>query len=262
MLIKLKGTVKEFSGRCVPDCDENTVGRDFSRIAGRRIANRHGVGTRLIIAVNTLHHGVHPEINLRVLFRPVNQNARGSECVTPMDYRHRRTETAQEVSLGQRTVTAADHDNGLAAEEESVAGGTVRNTAAGVFGFARHPEFANLRAGGHDYSTGGIRIPAVQHNMLGIALHICADHVVIDDFGAETLSLLAHGIHEIRAHDAVREPGEVLHFSGIDQLSAGRERPGNDHRMIPGAAQINGRSVAGRPGTDDDHVCCLFAHGS
>ena len=167
-----------------------------------------------------------------------------------------------EISLGQRTVTTADHDDGLAAEEESVAGGTVRNTAAGVFDFARHPEFAYLRAGGHDYSTGGIRIPTVQHNTLGIALHICADHVVIDDFGAETLSLLAHGIHEIRAHDAVWEPGEVLHFSGIDQLSAGRERPGNDHRTIPGAAKINGRSIAGRPGTDDDHVCCLFTHAS
>ena len=41
--------------------------------------------------------------------------------------------------------------------------------------------------------------------------------VVGDELGPEPLGLGAHVVHEIRAHDALAEPREVLHLGGVHQ---------------------------------------------
>ena len=51
------------------------------------------------------------------------------------------------------------------------------------------------------------------------------DHVVGDQLGAEPLGLLAQTVHEVGAHDAVGEAGEVLHLCGVHQRAAGGDRP-------------------------------------
>ena len=41
---------------------------------------------------------------------------------------------------------------------------------------------------------------------------------------AEPFRLLAHIVHQIRTHDAIGKAWEILHFGGVDQLAAGRQR--------------------------------------
>jgi hypothetical protein len=61
-------------------------------------------------------------------------------------------------------------------------------------------------------------------------------------------------LHEIRAHDAVTEAGEVLDLGGVHQGSARGHRALEDERREIGARGIHGRRVAGGAGTDDDDV--------
>ena len=77
---------------------------------------------------------------------------------------------------------------------------------------------------------------------------------------AEPFRLLAHIVHQIRTHDAIGKAWEILHFGGVDQLAAGRQRAGDDQRLEAGAAKIDRGSIASRAGTDNHHITHI-THG-
>src|SRR5690606_13031920 len=79
------------------------------------------------------------------------------------------------------------------------------------------------------------------------------------DVGAETLGLLAHLLHEVGAHDALAEAGEVLDLGGGHQRAA--ELGALEHqRPQVGTRRVDGGGVACRAGADDDQVVNWRAH--
>jgi len=74
---------------------------------------------------------------------------------------HMRREIGEKHRFLDRGVAAADHDDFLAAIEESVAGGAGRHANALEFFFRRRAEPARLRAGGENDGFGEIDVAAV-----------------------------------------------------------------------------------------------------
>ena len=87
-----------------------------------------------------------------------------------------------------------------------------------------------------------------------VAGEVDRGHVVGDQLGAEALGLLAQVVHQVRAHDAVGEAGEVLDVGGVHQGAAGGHRALEHQRCQVGPRGVDGGGVAGRAGADDDHV--------
>ena len=67
----------------------------------------------------------------------------------------------------------------------------------------------------------------------GIGIRSNRNNIVPNDMRAEPFRLLAHIVHQIRTHDAIGKAWEILHFGGVDQLAAGRQRAGDDQRLEP-----------------------------
>ena len=85
--------------------------------------------------------------------------------------------------------------------------------------------------------------------------------VVEDDFGLEALRMRLHARHQVRAHQAVRVAGPVVHFGGGHQLAA-LLQAGDQHRLEVGAGGVDGGGVAGGAGTEDQQLGVLGSgHG-
>ena len=84
---------------------------------------------------------------------------------------------------------------------------------------------------------------------------------IVCDIGCtEALGLFLHAIHKIRAKNTFRESGEVLHLSGVDQLSTWRQRTSDHNRIETCAAKIDGGRVASGTRTDNDDVMFHVKH--
>ena len=71
------------------------------------------------------------------------------------------------------------------------------------------------------------------------------------DLGAEALGLRAHLRHQVRTHDAVAEPGPVLHHRRQHQLPARLEAL-DEQRLQVGARGVERRRQACWARSDDD----------
>lgn len=120
--------------------------------------------------------------------------------------------------------------------------------------FAGQVQLAVLGAGRHDDGLRPVdRARAVGDGLDG-AGEVDLDDVVGDEFGAEAFGLGPHVVHQLRAHDAVAEAGEVLHLGRLHQCAAGGDRAFEDQRLQRGAGGVEGGGVSGGAGTDDDDV--------
>jgi len=79
--------------------------------------------------VDALHAGVQVQLDLRVGGGALLHRLGCAQCSPAVDQVHPVGEPTQEGGLLQGGVAAADHGDGLAAEEEAVAGGTPGHTA-------------------------------------------------------------------------------------------------------------------------------------
>ena len=164
-------------------------------------------------------------------------------------------EPGEEGRLLHRGVAAADDGDRLLAEEEAVAGGAPRDAVAAQAVLVVEAELAVGGAGGEDHGEGLVHLAVAEGDLLDVAGRARADvDVVVDDLGAEALGLLLHLGHEVRAHDALGEAGEVLDVGGVHQLAAGLDRAGDQQRFEVGARGVDGRGVAGGAGADDDDL--------
>ncbi len=76
-------------------------------------------------------------------------------------------------------------------------------------------------------------VPADVRDGLDLARQVYRDDVVRDQLGhkKEALGLGAHVVHELGAHDAVLETGEVLHLGGVHQRTTGGDGAFEDRRL-------------------------------
>ncbi|MNZ74204.1 hypothetical protein D3C78_926480 [compost metagenome] len=85
----------------------------------------------------------------------------------------------------------------------------------------------------------------------GALLQLGGVDVVVDDLGGEAFGVLAHAFHERGAGQAFDVAGPVVDFGGGGQLAAGLQA-GDQQRVEVGAGGIDGGSIAGGAGTQDD----------
>jgi hypothetical protein len=83
--------------------------------------------------------------------------------------------------------------------------------------------------------------------------------VVGDELGAEALGLGAEFLHELGAHDPVREAGVVLDVTGDHELAAEGE-PLDDERFQVGPGGVERSRVSGGAAADDDHSAGFGIH--
>ena len=115
-----------------------------------------------------------------------------------------------------------------------IAGCAVGDALAGEFGFAWYAEFAILGTGGYYHGPGLIYVALVKGYGLRIGFDIDGNgyDIVPDDFGAELFGLFPHVVHKIGAENAIGKSREIFHLSGVDQLSAGSQCPGDDQWSV------------------------------
>ena len=115
--------------------------------------------------------------------------------------------------------------------------------------------------GGDDDRVGGVRwlgdLRVADPDAEWALAEVHLGHLGGDDLRSEAGGLGAHVGHELRAHNPLREAGEVLHLGGQHELAtrlvAGRRRLSLDHqRSQVGTGGVNGGRQPGRTGSNDD----------
>ena len=124
-------------------------------------------------------------------------------------------------------------------------------------------EHQALCAGADDDGVGRVQVVAHPHLERALA-EVDGGGLRGEELGAEAGGLLAAAHHQLGAHDALGEPGEVLDLGGEHQLAAG---------LIAGAARlafddqgrqvrsggVDGGSETCRAGSDDDDLVMTHA---
>ena len=174
----------------------------------------------------------------------------GAEGVATVDEGNVRGEVGEVKRFFHGGVAAADYGHRFVAVEESVAGGAGGNTPAFVGLFGRQAEVFGARPGRDDDGFGGVGVIAGGHAK-GVGGEINGGDKVAHDGGLEAFGVRQHVLHQLRALDAFRRSGPVVHFGGGHQLSALFEA-GNENRVQTGTGSIHGSGVSGRAGTDDE----------
>ena len=85
--------------------------------------------------------------------------------------------------------------------------------------------------------------------------------LVGEEARAEALGLVAHRLHELRAHDPLGEAGVVLDLGRLLEQAAPEEAL-DDEGLEVRAGGVQRGGVAGRPAADDDDVLDPVAHGA
>src|SRR5215469_8484040 len=206
-----------------------------------------------VVAQDLDHLAVPAELDLWIGQRAILHDLRGAQRVTPVHDRDTSGETGQECRFLHRRVSAADHRDVLLTEEEAVAGSTPGDAVSGEQLLARHPELTVARASRDDDRAGVIGVLANLDD-LWRRPQVDLGDVIWNELGAESLSLLAQLVHQIRAKDPIREAGEVFHVGGVHQRTTRRHRALEDQRLKPRPRSVERGGVSGRPRADDDHI--------
>ena len=137
------------NARVVTDCDEQPIESEF---AGRVIhCALQGHTGELAFAVQSLDGAVVNDLDLWVGQCAVLHDLRCLEGVAAVNQVNLVGETGQEVGFFHGAVATANNRNGLLSKEETVAGGTPRNSVTAEFFFALDAELAVGSAGGKNY---------------------------------------------------------------------------------------------------------------
>jgi len=200
-------------------------------------------------AQHLLDRVVPETFHLRMLEQPVLQDLLGPQAVAAVDQRDLGGEVGQEQRLFDGSVAAADHNNFLAAVEEAVTGGTGRDAEALEGLFRIETQIHGRGASGDDQGIAGVGA-GVTGEGEGALGEICTVDVVEDHLGVETLGVLQHLLHQLRALQTLSTAGPVIDLGGGGELTT-LFHTGNQHGIEVGAGGINGRGVSGRTRTED-----------
>ena len=181
------------------------------------------------------------------------QDLLGAEIVAPMDERHLVGEVGQEERVLDGGIAAADHHDLAVAVEEAVAGGAGGDAEAAKALLGGYVQPLGHGAGRQDHRLGGVGRAGVADEAERAPRKIDRNDMVGHDPRPEMLGLQPHLIHEPGALDDVGKARIVLDVGRVDELPAGMDA-GDHHRLEHGAGGVDGGRIAGRAGTDDDHL--------
>src|SRR4051812_13996823 len=250
LVVQLQLADEQLGARVVPDRHEDAADRQLLGRAGLDVGQLDAGDGGVAAHVGDLLAQL--PADLLVVLRALLHDLGRAQLGTPVHHGDRLGEAGEEGRLLHRRVTAADHDDVLVAEEEAVTGGTGGHAAAEQALLVVQPEVAVLRAGGHDHRVRPVHLVADLDDLRGGG-EVDLGDVTGDELGAEALGLRAHVVHELRALDALGEPGEVLDLGGRHQRAT--ELRALEHQGVQvGARRIGGCGVPGRAGPDDDQV--------
>ena len=208
----------------------------------------------LLVAVDVGDLVVPDELDLRVGEGAVLHGGRGAQRVAAVHQVDLVGEPGEERGLFERGVAAADDRDLLLLEERAVAGGAPRDAVARQAGLVVEAELAVGGAGRVDDGEGLVHVAVADGDALDVAVELELGDVVVDDLGAEALGLLLHLHHQVGAHDALGEAGEVLDLGGLHQLAAELDGARDEQRLQVGARGVDRGGVARRTRSDDDDL--------
>jgi hypothetical protein len=251
LVVEVDLAADELRARVVADGDEQPGDGQRALLAGPGVPGADRLELRVAHRLEDL--GVPDELDLRVVEGPLLHDLAGPQGVAAVHEVDLAREAGEEGGLLQRAVAAADDRDVLVAEEEPVAGGAPGDAAAGQLLLTGDAELAVGRAHRQHDGLGVVGV-AVDLDDLRVGGEVHLGDVVGDQLGAEALGLLAQVVHQLRAHDAVGEAGEVLDVGRVHQRPAGGDGALEHQRRQVGAREVDGRRVAGRAGAHDDRL--------
>ena len=171
-------------------------------------------------------------------------------------------ELGEEDRLLHGGVAATHHDRMGAAEERGVAGGAVAHATAAEQLLAGHAQLLVLGAHREDHGARAVLILADPHavNAARLLGELDAIGLRCQQARAEALRLFAEALHQLRAHDRLREARVVLDVGGLLQQAAPGEALDHERLEVRARCVERGR-VAGGATADDDHLLeALLSH--
>ena len=189
---------------------------------------------------------------------PIGHRLAGAQLVGAHDQVHAAAVFGEVDGLFAGGVAAAHHRQLLVAElgRGAVADRAGADARIPEALFAGQAQAVGAGTGGQDHGLGLERLaigldaerPLGEIDRLGIGLH---------QAGAPAHGLGLEPVHQVRAEDAIREAGEILHVGGGHQLTTGDAavlKARDQQRAQVGAGGIDRSGVAGWAGADDHQI--------
>ena len=148
-------------------------------------------------------------------------------------------------------IATAHYGYHLLAVEESVAGGTCRNSLAIVFLLVGKSQVFGTGTRGDDHGVGLYLIAAIGGEAVRTAGEVGLGNDTIADVSTETLGLLAQFHHHLVGIHTLRIAGEIFYDGGLGELSAGLQSA-ILYGLEIGTSGIDGSGVSGWAATDNE----------
>ena len=192
ILIELELALQDLVVRNVTNKDEDTVRRQRAFFTRDRVLDLDAGYLAGGVANDFCHHFVPDKFHFLVGKGAILQDLAGAQCIAAVKNPHLGRKLGQEKPFFDSTVTTTDHDNVLAAEEETVASATIADAFPRVLFFTGNAEKTRSCPRGEDDRLGGIFFAigrAYQERML---VRHDFGNIVKFDARAEFLRLLFH----------------------------------------------------------------------
>ena len=205
-----------------------------------------------LLAAQGAHLGVPHEGDVFKFRQLLVINGRCAQLVAAMHEDDALGQPRKVDGIGRGGVAAADHHDGLPAEEAAVAGGAIRNAVPCELRLAGHAELARTGARGHDDASSAVG-PVWRAQLLHRRCQVERGDLLVDDLHAEAFGLLLHGPCKLKAAGSFRKPRVVLDVLGLRELPTGRELL--EHRGAQARARgVQARGQTRRACADDGDV--------
>lgn len=222
----------QVGGGVVADGVEEAVCLDGLLLAGDDVLDDEVAHQALVVALDLGGDGVEAHGDLGVLEQARGHGLAGAQLVAADQHGDVGAVLCQEGGLLGGGVTAANDEERLVAEDGhgAVAHGAGGDAVLPVLVLAGEVQAPGRGARGDDDGVGRVGLVRVELGAEGEGPlgEVQLGDGVGDDFGAEALRLGAHVVHELLAHDALGEAGEVFDFGRGGELAAGGGAVGHE----------------------------------
>ena len=232
--------------------DENAENIDMLHCIGLQILDAQA-GNAGVVAQNFIKRTVVENGDLAGLLfleQFVLHDFLGAELLAAMNQGDVAGDIGQIKRFFNRRIAATNDGNRFAAVKETIASGTGGNALAGKFLFRGQAEILSRGAGGNNQRIAGIGagVADQRERLLG---QLCRVNLIENNFCLEAASMRLKTRHQFGTLHAISIRWPVVHFGGGHQLAA-LGHTGDQHRFQIGAGGIDGGSVTGGAGAQDN----------